>query len=202
MFSVLAFAVLSRAGASPVASAEGYAAELLPAFKNLDQAKLEELYAPSCIFGTPYAGEAGEQKDVLMKGLANDAWVTHPTKEFREAVKGIKVLAANQIEDPDQITAWMQIEAGKDTWYQWMVLQPSKKASNGWTCISVLLSPAPGTYELVEMPVDPLPANAVPGSLALVATFASGLLVSGCVFGRKELYARFMAPTDLQAPLL
>jgi hypothetical protein len=42
----------------------------------------------------------------------------------------------------------------------------------------------------------------LPTALALLATFASGVLVSACFFGRKEVFARLVAPSALKEPLL
>jgi hypothetical protein len=195
-----------------MALAKGYCEDLWPAFKTANAAKLEGLYVPTCVFGSPVAGEAGVQKESLMNGVGSIKPMM--SKEFRDSLTGFTVMSAvvdyagdwetsvTGYTHPIKVTAWVKVETGKTAFYQWMVIVPFEGAANGWSAVAVLSAPPPGHMksELVELPEDPLPANAVPGSLALVATFATGLLVSGCFFGRKELYAKFMAPK--QAPLL
>jgi len=221
--AALAFAMLIPASAEDwwawqnrdaVAIAKAYGDDWYPNFKTWNQAKLEGLFAPTCVFGSPVAGERGEQEESLMNGLKSTGSV-YSSKEFRDSLTGFTVMSA-VVEDagdwetsvtgythPIKVTTLVKIETGKTAFYQWMVLVPFEGAANGWTCVMVLSAPAPGSIksELVEMPANPLPANeALPGSLALVATFASGVFLTGCLFGRKELYARFMAPK--QTPLL
>jgi len=107
--------------------------------------------------------------------------------------------------------AWVKLEGNsdEDTIYQWVVLVPFEGAANGWTCTTVLRSSAPVSHsaELLAQPVGTagdarVSKAALPPSVTLAATFASGVLLSGCFFGRKELYAKLMAPSGLREPLL
>jgi hypothetical protein len=216
--------------------AEDYAAELLPAFKELDVAKLEGLYTPGCVFGNPDAGEPGEQKDVIMKGMKS-VGLDHASKAFRDEVKAMKIMSAiTGILDakvPVRIIALVKVEVEScedkksckgGAFYQWVVLVPSgswhgetswlypqdnKYKQGSYKAAAVLVAPAPAsrTAELLEQPVQAVgdasvPVAALPASLALLATFASGVLVSGCFFGRKEIFARITAPSALKVPLL
>jgi hypothetical protein len=230
MFRVgaLAFAILSPAAGDTMGIAEAYMAEVLAAFKASDQAKLDELYSPTCVFGDSDAGTPGEQKDVLMVGLGaaggpgSTWWSTgKDNEEFRDDIVGIKVMSVNQITAPPQITVWAKVEVKKGKWddfYQWVTLVPKcientwfdcKGDDKKWLASSVLLSAAPAsasTAELLEQPgtagdaSDPV--TALPGPLAFVATFASGAILSGLVCGRKEILSKLMAPKGLQEPLL
>jgi hypothetical protein len=231
MFSVrvaaLAFAILSPAGAEnwwawgdqdPVVIAEGYLGDFFPAFKHQDETKLMGLLSPKCIFGDSNAGISGSQKDVLVKGMKSTQ-LGDESKDFLHSLKAMKVMSAvvekaNDWETtatgyahPIKVTAWVKLDFGESASYQWMVLVPFEGEPNGWTCTSVLKSPAPSssTAELLELPVNAVgdarnSVAALPGSLALVATFASGVLLSGCFFGRKELFAKLTAMQ--QKPLL
>jgi hypothetical protein len=204
--AALAFAILSPAGADPVAIAEAFAAELLPAFKDLDVKKLEALYTPTCVFGNPDAGEAGQQEDVLMTGMKK-VGLDHASKAFRDEVKAMKVMSAVEGVGQDKIIAWVKVEVDdcqhkkscKDSaFYHWTTLVPSEKTSSGWATASVLMSSAPvsSTAELLEQPLG----NAMlPGPLALVATFASGVFLSGCFLGRKEIVAKLRPQEPLIA---
>jgi hypothetical protein len=203
----LAFAILCPAAAvDPIAIAEKYVDELLPAFKNLDEAKLKELYSPHCIFGNPVPGE---QKDVLMTGLKtvyNNKEMTD--KAFRDKIEAMKIMSAvHETSEGGRITAWVKVEVkGEEAFYQWVVLVPFK---DSWISSTVLMSSAPvsSTAELVEQPVQTVgdaevSVAAWPASVALVAAFASGLLLPACFFGRKELSGRLMALRGRQEPLL
>jgi ketosteroid isomerase-like protein len=195
--------------------AEAYAAEWLPAFKKLD-AKLEGLYSADCVFGSPDKTEG--QKDVLTKGMKS-VGLDHASDAFRDEVKGMEIVSAvSGITAPApsgvpvRITALVKVEAGKDTFYQWAVLVPSGSwhgdvwKSSGWVAAAILAAPTPAsrTAELLEQPRGDASVSvaALPASLALLATFASGVLVSGCFFGRKEVFARLTAPRALREPLL
>jgi hypothetical protein len=207
--------------------AEDYAAELLPAFKNLEVAKLESLYSAGCVFGNPDAGQPGEQKDVMMKGV-KAVGLDHASKAFRDEVKGMKIMSAvTGIVDakvPVRIIALVKVEVEScedkksctgGAFYQWVVLVPSGSwhkdvwKSSGYKASAVLVAPSPASHtaELLEQPVQAVgdasvPVAALPTALALLATFASGVLVSACFFGRKEVFARLVAPSALKEPLL
>jgi ketosteroid isomerase-like protein len=199
--------------------AEAYVADWLPAFKKLDVAKLEGMYSADCVFGNPDAGKSAQQKDVLMKGMKS-AGVDQASKAFGDEVKAMNILSAvTGIVDagvPVRVTALVKVEMEKgDDFYSWSVLVPSGSwhgdvwKSTGWVSAAVLAAPTPvsPTAELLEQPVQAVSdasvsVAALPASLVLLATFASGVLVSGCFFGRKEVFARLTAPSALREPLL
>jgi hypothetical protein len=241
MMLLLAFAMLPPAHAEwiawqtqdPVKIASAYFAELLPAYRTADEAKLTGLFTPDCVFGDPDAGkflypDASNHKDVLAIGMKS-VGMDHTDKDFREKVIAMTVMSAVSKVDADwetdltgtkhpiRVTAWVKVEVlGGLGFYQWAVLTQFEGAENGWTCMTVLKSPAPVDFktpvaavaataaDLLEQPVKAVGDAGVstPAPQALVATFACGVLLSGCFFGRKELFARFMAPTGLQEPLL
>jgi hypothetical protein len=218
----------SSAGAEKIV--ETYLAELLPAFKNEELEKLDDLYSPECVFGNPDAGEPSQQKEVLMKGIKS-VGLEDASKAFRDEVKSMKVMSAVFGQGDSRILAMVKVEVesceNKKTckdgsaFYQWVVLVPKGhwdaktdsvwiKDGCGWTSSTVLMSPAPvaATAELMELPASDAgaPAAAVPassGRAALVGAFAGGVLLATCFFRRKELgIARLSGPSGLQEPLL
>jgi ketosteroid isomerase-like protein len=197
---------LVSSGGDAVKIAEAFAAEFVPAFKDLDLSKLDRFYTPECVFGNPEAGKDAQQKEVLMTGMKSLTW----TKDIADDVKGMKVISAVSGQGESRIIALVEVEGEKGSaYYQWVVLVPFKGA---WTCQTVLASPKPvsHTAELLEQPVQAvgdasvsaaaLP-GALPASLGPVAIFASGVLLSGCIFSRKALLAK-LSPSALQEPLL
>jgi hypothetical protein len=206
-------ALVSRS--DPLKIAEAYVADLLVAFKKGD---LDKLYTADCVFGNPDAGEPAEQKDVLMMGMKS-VGLDHLSKAEREEIKAMKIVSAvTGVVDakiPVRVVALVKVEVGtchykgtchEGAFYQWVTLVPS---ANGYASAAVLVAPTPASpsAELLEQPVQAVgdasvPGAAMPAALALLASFASGLLVSGCFLGRKEVFARIMAPTALQEPLL
>jgi hypothetical protein len=209
---------------------ESWIEQALPAMKSLDHSVLMGLYSQDCVFGSSKAGEPEEQKDVLMMGLKN-AGFEHASTASRDSVKAMKVMSAVPeigedgletplagVTIPVRITAWVKVEMGdcpykgecKGDFYVWMIFVPFEGAEHtGWTCTAVLTSPSPAVEDLVERPAELMaePAKAagvasVPALVALGAAFASGALLSGYLFGQKELFTKLMAPRSLREPLL
>jgi hypothetical protein len=149
-----------------------------------------------------------------------------------KAVKVLSAMSAILDENiPLRITAYVKVEVEtcelkgsckSGAFYQYVVLVPVTSWTkwtdtygsgdlhlDGWKSAAVLMAPSPASpkTELLAQPVAAVGDASVsaPASLtalALVATFASGVLVSGCFFGRKELFAKLMAPSGLREPLL
>jgi hypothetical protein len=175
------------------------------------------LYTPECVFGNPDAGKPAEQKDVLMTGMKS-VGLDHASKTFRDEVTAMKIMSAVSGQGESRIIALVKVEMGKDSaFYQWVVLVPygtwvhdDSEWKGAWTAQTVLVAPAPTSHtaELLEQPVEAVADASVavaasPALLSPVAIFASGILLSGCIFGRKEILAKFTAPSDgLQEPLM
>jgi hypothetical protein len=212
---------------TPVKIVESFLADMLPAAKSKDWSVLEGLFTTDAVFGNTGAGKPHEQKEVLETGLKKVG-----VPDWYGSIKSMKVMSAVPeigadgletpiagVKVPVKVTAWVKVEMGdcpyKGTcsgdFYQWMILVPFEGAEKvGWTCTALLQSPAPPGAELLEQSAELMeqPAvgnanvSALPASVALLAAFAGGAVLSGCFFGRKEIFARLTAPQSLREPLL